>query len=179
MWTDIKTVILFELPMYVLWHEKVTRILLSTLTCLIFSKDCRHNTNPTLKLISPSGAHVLLDDDTDLGYVEDGAPCGPQMMCLDKKCLPIQSLNISSCPIGSNGKVCSGHGVSLCLRFAAKLLQLSLPDLILMYPVVFSTWKRSWDLLIWKTNKQNMLRFWGTLPFCEAKTTALSKISSN
>lgn len=80
---------------------------------LIFSKDSSHNTNTILKLISPSGAHVLLDDDTDLGYVEDGAPCGPQMMCLDKKCLPIQSLNISSCPIGSNGKVCSGHGVSL------------------------------------------------------------------
>uniref|UniRef100_A0A8C4KH25 ADAM metallopeptidase domain 23 n=1 Tax=Dromaius novaehollandiae TaxID=8790 RepID=A0A8C4KH25_DRONO len=63
------------------------------------------------RIVDCSGAHVLLDDDTDLGYVEDGAPCGPHMMCLDKKCLPIQSLNISSCPIGSNGKVCSGHGV--------------------------------------------------------------------
>ncbi|XP_053838164.1 disintegrin and metalloproteinase domain-containing protein 23 isoform X6 [Vidua macroura] len=63
------------------------------------------------RIVDCSGAHVLLDDDTDLGYVDDGAPCGPQMMCLDKKCLPIQSLNISSCPIGSNGKVCSGHGV--------------------------------------------------------------------
>uniref|UniRef100_A0A8C9EPI5 ADAM metallopeptidase domain 23 n=1 Tax=Pavo cristatus TaxID=9049 RepID=A0A8C9EPI5_PAVCR len=63
------------------------------------------------RIVDCSGAHVLLDDDTDLGYVEDGAPCGPQMMCLDKKCLPIQSLNISSCPIGSNGKVCSGHGI--------------------------------------------------------------------
>ncbi|XP_040417324.1 disintegrin and metalloproteinase domain-containing protein 23 isoform X8 [Cygnus olor] len=62
------------------------------------------------RIVDCSGAHVLLDDDTDLGYVEDGAPCGPHMMCLDKKCLPIQSLNISSCPIGSNGKVCSGHG---------------------------------------------------------------------
>ncbi|NXW49953.1 ADA23 protein, partial [Nyctiprogne leucopyga] len=64
------------------------------------------------RIVDCSGAHVLLDDDTDLGYVEDGAPCGPHMMCLDKKCLPIQSLNISSCPIGSNGKVCSGHGVT-------------------------------------------------------------------
>lgn len=79
----------------------------------MFNSFESHNTNSILKLISPSGAHVLLDDDTDLGYVEDGAPCGPQMMCLDKKCLPIQSLNISSCPIGSNGKVCSGHGVSV------------------------------------------------------------------
>lgn len=64
---------------------------------------------------------MLLDDDTDLGYVEDGAPCGPHMMCLDRKCLPIQFLNISSCPMGSNGKVCSGHGVSL---FQAKLLSI-------------------------------------------------------
>ncbi|XP_071667542.1 disintegrin and metalloproteinase domain-containing protein 23 isoform X2 [Patagioenas fasciata] len=63
------------------------------------------------RIVDCSGAHVLLDDDTDLGYVEDGAPCGPHMMCLDKKCLPIQSLNITSCPIGSSGKVCSGHGV--------------------------------------------------------------------
>lgn len=60
-----------------------------------------------------SGAHVLLDDDTDLGYVEDGTPCGPSMMCLDHKCLPIQSLNMSTCPIGPNGQVCSAHGVSL------------------------------------------------------------------
>ncbi|XP_074926080.1 disintegrin and metalloproteinase domain-containing protein 23 isoform X2 [Chelonoidis abingdonii] len=63
------------------------------------------------RVVDCSGAHVLLDDDTDLGYVEDGAPCGPHMMCVDRKCLPIQSLNISSCPIGSDGKVCSDHGV--------------------------------------------------------------------
>ncbi|CAH2306415.1 disintegrin and metallo ase domain-containing 23 [Pelobates cultripes] len=63
------------------------------------------------RVVDCSGAHVLLDDETDMGYVEDGTPCGPSMMCLDRKCLPIQSLNISSCPLGSNGKVCSGHGV--------------------------------------------------------------------
>ncbi|XP_017278157.1 disintegrin and metalloproteinase domain-containing protein 23 isoform X1 [Kryptolebias marmoratus] len=62
-------------------------------------------------VIQCTGAHVLLDDDTDLGYVEDGTPCGPSMMCLDRKCLPIQSLNMSSCPIGPNGQVCSDHGV--------------------------------------------------------------------
>ncbi|KAM6934719.1 disintegrin and metalloproteinase domain-containing protein 23 isoform 3-T3 [Xenentodon cancila] len=63
------------------------------------------------KVIQCTGAHVLLDDDTDLGYVEDGTPCGPSMMCLDHKCLPIQSLNLSTCPIGPNGQVCSAHGV--------------------------------------------------------------------
>ncbi|XP_075036310.1 disintegrin and metalloproteinase domain-containing protein 23 isoform X2 [Mixophyes fleayi] len=63
------------------------------------------------RVVDCSGAHILLDDETDMGYVEDGTPCGPSMMCLDRKCLSIASLNISSCPLGSNGKVCSGHGV--------------------------------------------------------------------
>lgn len=63
-------------------------------------------------LSASSGAHVVLDDDTDVGYVEDGTPCGPSMMCLDRKCLQIQALNMSSCPLDSKGKVCSGHGVS-------------------------------------------------------------------
>ncbi|XP_068101086.1 disintegrin and metalloproteinase domain-containing protein 23 isoform X4 [Hyperolius riggenbachi] len=63
------------------------------------------------RVVDCSGAHILLDDETDMGYVEDGTPCGPSMMCLDRKCLPISTLNISSCPLGSNKKVCSGHGV--------------------------------------------------------------------
>uniref|UniRef100_A0A8C5HQ25 ADAM metallopeptidase domain 23a n=1 Tax=Gouania willdenowi TaxID=441366 RepID=A0A8C5HQ25_GOUWI len=62
-------------------------------------------------VIQCTGAHIILDDDTDLGYVEDGTPCGPSMMCLDHKCLPIQSLNMSTCAIGPNGQVCSAHGV--------------------------------------------------------------------
>uniref|UniRef100_A0A8C6X7Z5 ADAM metallopeptidase domain 23 n=1 Tax=Naja naja TaxID=35670 RepID=A0A8C6X7Z5_NAJNA len=62
-------------------------------------------------VVNCSCAHVLLDDETDLGYVEDGTPCGPNMMCMDRRCLSIQSLNISSCPMDANGKVCSGHGV--------------------------------------------------------------------
>lgn len=65
-----------------------------------------------------SGGHVLLDDETDLGYVEDGTPCGPSMMCLDRKCLPIQSLNMSTCPTGPNGQVCSAHGVSPAVNVA-------------------------------------------------------------
>ncbi|XP_068428169.1 disintegrin and metalloproteinase domain-containing protein 23 isoform X2 [Clinocottus analis] len=67
--------------------------------------------NPQGRLVDCSGGHVLLDDETDLGYVEDGSPCGPSMMCLDHKCLPIQSLNMSTCPSGPNGQVCSAHGV--------------------------------------------------------------------
>ncbi|XP_053554624.1 disintegrin and metalloproteinase domain-containing protein 23 [Bombina bombina] len=78
--------------------------------------ELRGDTLPTLinhqgRVVDCSGAHVVLDDETDMGYVEDGTPCGPSMMCIDRKCLPIQSLNISSCPLGTNGKMCSGHGV--------------------------------------------------------------------
>ncbi|XP_072539798.1 disintegrin and metalloproteinase domain-containing protein 23 isoform X4 [Salminus brasiliensis] len=63
------------------------------------------------RLVDCSGGRVLLDDDTDLGYVEDGTPCGPSMMCLDRKCLPISSLNVTACPSGPDGRVCSAHGV--------------------------------------------------------------------
>ncbi|XP_056610820.1 disintegrin and metalloproteinase domain-containing protein 23 isoform X1 [Triplophysa dalaica] len=69
------------------------------------------NFNHQGRLIDCSGGHVLLDDQTDLGYVEDGTPCGPSMMCLDRKCLSIPSLNLSSCPTGPNGHVCSSYGV--------------------------------------------------------------------
>ncbi len=72
-----------------------------------------------------SGGHVLLDDETDLGYVEDGTPCGPSMMCLDRKCLPIQSLNMSTCPSGPNGQVCSAHGVSPAGEYNCSLLLFS------------------------------------------------------
>eukprot|EP00062_Callorhinchus_milii_P006396 gi/632946902/ref/XP_007888790.1/ PREDICTED: disintegrin and metalloproteinase domain-containing protein 23 isoform X2 [Callorhinchus milii] len=63
------------------------------------------------KLVDCSGGHIIMDDSTDLGYVEDGTPCGPSMMCLDRKCQTIQSFNITNCPIGSLAKVCSGHGI--------------------------------------------------------------------
>ncbi|XP_053354528.1 disintegrin and metalloproteinase domain-containing protein 23 isoform X1 [Clarias gariepinus] len=63
------------------------------------------------RLIDCSGGRVLLDDDTDLGYVEDGTACGPSMMCLERKCVPISSLNLTACPSGPNGRVCSSHGV--------------------------------------------------------------------
>uniref|UniRef100_A0A8C2HGG3 ADAM metallopeptidase domain 23a n=1 Tax=Cyprinus carpio TaxID=7962 RepID=A0A8C2HGG3_CYPCA len=69
------------------------------------------NFNHQGRLIDCSGGHVLLDDQRDLGYVEDGTPCGPSMMCLDRKCLPLQYLNLSSCPTGPSGHVCSSHGV--------------------------------------------------------------------
>ncbi|XP_056375119.1 disintegrin and metalloproteinase domain-containing protein 22 isoform X11 [Hyla sarda] len=62
------------------------------------------------KLLNCSGGHVKLDEETDLGYVGDGTPCGEQMMCLDQRCLPVDPFNFSSC-LGSTKKICSGHGI--------------------------------------------------------------------
>lgn len=62
------------------------------------------------KFLNCSGGHVKLDEETDLGYVEDGTPCGEQMMCLDHRCLPVDHFNFSSC-FGSTKKLCSGHGI--------------------------------------------------------------------
>ncbi|XP_012691116.1 disintegrin and metalloproteinase domain-containing protein 23 [Clupea harengus] len=63
------------------------------------------------RLVDCSGGHVLMDDDTDLGYMDEGSPCGPSMVCLERKCMPISSLNITACPSGPNGRICSAHGV--------------------------------------------------------------------
>ncbi|CAB1346942.1 unnamed protein product [Coregonus sp. 'balchen'] len=78
--------------------------------------DCRWTQPPhhTCQCTETTGGHVLLDDETDLGYVEDGTPCGPSMMCLDHKCLPIQSLNMSACPSGPNGQVCNNEATCTC-----------------------------------------------------------------
>uniref|UniRef100_A0A6Q2Y461 ADAM metallopeptidase domain 11 n=1 Tax=Esox lucius TaxID=8010 RepID=A0A6Q2Y461_ESOLU len=57
------------------------------------------------------GGHAVLEDGSDLGYVEDGTPCGPNMMCLDRRCLPVPTFNLSSCPGSSPGsRICSHHG---------------------------------------------------------------------
>ncbi|XP_067869357.1 disintegrin and metalloproteinase domain-containing protein 11 isoform X2 [Heterodontus francisci] len=63
------------------------------------------------KYMDCRGGHVVLDDGTSLGYVEDGTSCGPNMMCLDHKCLSIQAFNLSSCPQSASGEVCFNHGV--------------------------------------------------------------------
>ncbi|KAF7652612.1 hypothetical protein LDENG_00094530, partial [Lucifuga dentata] len=56
------------------------------------------------------GAHAVLDDGLDLGYVEDGTPCGPNMMCLERRCLPVTTFNLSTCPGSSSSRICSHHG---------------------------------------------------------------------
>lgn len=54
---------------------------------------------------------MQLVDGSDLSYVEDGTPCGPGMLCLDRKCLPATAFNFSSCPGSWDGKICFDHGV--------------------------------------------------------------------
>ncbi|XP_032868893.1 disintegrin and metalloproteinase domain-containing protein 22 isoform X4 [Amblyraja radiata] len=61
--------------------------------------------------INCSGAHVILDEETDLGYVQDGTPCGQDRMCATRKCLPVKAFNFSTCPGTSGAKRCSGHGI--------------------------------------------------------------------
>ncbi|XP_031824511.1 disintegrin and metalloproteinase domain-containing protein 11 [Sarcophilus harrisii] len=57
------------------------------------------------------GGHVELADGSDLSYVEDGTPCGPNMLCLDHHCLPASAFNFSSCPGSAGRRICSDHGV--------------------------------------------------------------------
>ncbi|XP_042327774.1 disintegrin and metalloproteinase domain-containing protein 11 isoform X1 [Sceloporus undulatus] len=57
------------------------------------------------------GGHVQLVDGTDISYVEDGTPCGPNMLCLDHKCLPLSTFNFSTCPGSWGGQICFDHGV--------------------------------------------------------------------
>ncbi|XP_035813041.2 disintegrin and metalloproteinase domain-containing protein 22 isoform X3 [Amphiprion ocellaris] len=58
-----------------------------------------------------SGAHVVIDGDSDLGYVEDGTACGTDSICFNHKCLPVQQFNFSTCPGTTDKSICSGHGV--------------------------------------------------------------------
>lgn len=60
---------------------------------------------------STRGGHALLEDGSDLGYVEEGTPCGPNMMCLERRCLPVAAFNLSSCSGSNYGRICSDHGV--------------------------------------------------------------------
>uniref|UniRef100_A0A8D0H054 ADAM metallopeptidase domain 11 n=1 Tax=Sphenodon punctatus TaxID=8508 RepID=A0A8D0H054_SPHPU len=61
--------------------------------------------------VSPRGGHVQLVDGSDLSFVEDGTPCGPSMLCLDHKCLPVSAFNFSTCPGSWGGQICFAHGI--------------------------------------------------------------------
>uniref|UniRef100_A0A670J5M1 ADAM metallopeptidase domain 22 n=1 Tax=Podarcis muralis TaxID=64176 RepID=A0A670J5M1_PODMU len=63
-----------------------------------------------------SGGHVKLEEDADLGYVEDGTPCGQGRICWEHRCLSTESFNFSSCPGSTEGTICSGHGVGFAVH---------------------------------------------------------------
>ncbi|MEQ2274782.1 Disintegrin and metalloproteinase domain-containing protein 11 [Xenotaenia resolanae] len=62
------------------------------------------------KYLDCRGGHALLEDGSDMGYVEDGTPCGPNMMCLERRCLSVAAFNLSTCPGPKFGHICSHHG---------------------------------------------------------------------
>ncbi|KAL2100824.1 hypothetical protein ACEWY4_002585 [Coilia grayii] len=62
------------------------------------------------KYLDCRGGHAVLEDGSDLGYVEDGTPCGPNMMCLERRCLPLTAFNLSICPSSNHARICSDHG---------------------------------------------------------------------
>ncbi|XP_067088935.1 disintegrin and metalloproteinase domain-containing protein 11-like isoform X1 [Osmerus mordax] len=62
------------------------------------------------KYLDCRGGHALLEDGSDLGYVEDGTPCGPNMMCLERRCLAVGAFNLSTCSGSAFGHTCSDHG---------------------------------------------------------------------
>ncbi|XP_062859354.1 disintegrin and metalloproteinase domain-containing protein 11 isoform X2 [Trichomycterus rosablanca] len=62
------------------------------------------------KYMDCRGGHAVLEDGSDLGYVEDGTPCGPNMMCLERRCVPVMTFNLSVCPGSSASRICSDHG---------------------------------------------------------------------
>uniref|UniRef100_A0A8C3QHF5 ADAM metallopeptidase domain 22 n=1 Tax=Cyanoderma ruficeps TaxID=181631 RepID=A0A8C3QHF5_9PASS len=90
------------------------------------------------KVYNCSGGHVKLDEDTDLGYVENGTPCGPNMVCLDHRCLPAEAFNFSTCPGTTDTQICSGHGVC-SLVLCIFLLKPCIFFIFLVFPGVVST----------------------------------------
>uniref|UniRef100_A0A8D3DLZ7 ADAM metallopeptidase domain 22 n=1 Tax=Scophthalmus maximus TaxID=52904 RepID=A0A8D3DLZ7_SCOMX len=60
------------------------------------------------------GAHVLIDGDTDLGYVEDGTACGTDRVCFNHKCLPIQQFNFSTLWFLCSAAVFCGLCIPMC-----------------------------------------------------------------
>uniref|UniRef100_A0A8C2ZUF3 ADAM metallopeptidase domain 11 n=1 Tax=Cyclopterus lumpus TaxID=8103 RepID=A0A8C2ZUF3_CYCLU len=62
------------------------------------------------KYLDCRGGHALLEDGSDLGYVEEGTPCGPNMMCLERRCLPVATFNLSTCSGSNYGRICTDHG---------------------------------------------------------------------
>jgi disintegrin and metalloproteinase domain-containing protein 12 len=55
------------------------------------------------------------EDEVSPGLIRDGTKCGDFMICLNSECVNASVVKGPPCPVGSNGEVCSGQGVSVRL----------------------------------------------------------------
>jgi len=65
---------------------------------------------------------TLPSDVLNPGLVQGGTKCGPDMVCQDQQCMNISdALHPPTCPVGSNGQICSGstQGVSCYFFFVS------------------------------------------------------------
>lgn len=128
-----------SLPHYLHQHCNYRAL---SLSCVGAMKYSTHTVE--LFFSSPRGGHVQLVDGTDVSYVEDGTPCGPSMLCLDHKCLPVSAFNFSTCPGSWGGQICFDHGVQLankCLALgiclAVRSAQMQILSHLLQFPWLY------------------------------------------
>ena len=58
------------------------------------------------------------------GLVAEGTRCGQDMVCSEQSCVALSSLNIPTCPTGSNGQICSGSvSIEGCMGGGAEGLE--------------------------------------------------------
>ncbi|XP_035779434.1 zinc metalloproteinase-disintegrin-like BmMP isoform X2 [Anopheles albimanus] len=80
-------------------------------------RDVRRQ-NDSRRYIHCYSAHVDLVDDghgQQPAFVPDGAPCGPERMCYQKRCVRIDELNRKRCPHDCHGRgVCNSNGHCHC-----------------------------------------------------------------
>lgn len=107
-----------------------------------------------------SGGHVKLEEDVDLGYVEDGTPCGPQMMCLEHRCLPVASFNFSTCLSSKEGTICSGNGVSIQYLVRIYFFYITEIDRSLNYLFFLIMEKKIFHISIWYINTSSIIVIW-------------------
>jgi hypothetical protein len=50
-----------------------------------------------------------------VGMVQDGSRCGQNAVCIGSECVALSHVMPATCVVGSNGAVCSGHGVNIVI----------------------------------------------------------------
>ena len=52
-----------------------------------------------------------------VGMVQDGSRCGYGAVCIGTECVALSHVMPAKCVVGSNGALCSGHGVSTSIPY--------------------------------------------------------------